>query len=114
MIFSKERDLKRLDGAPLPYSKIGRVYRRLRHRAVLGHATLEKSILIFWHFSIKLDPLIMNMTLVFGFGASGRRRKHFKVSFIELITPTEPSLAAWVSQNFFPGEGSVGVINSMT
>ena len=72
------------------------MYRKLRHRAVLGHATLEKSILIFWHFSIKLDPLIMNMTLVFDFGAPGRRRKHFKVSFIELITPTEPSLPAWL------------------
>ena len=77
--------------------------RRLRHRAILGHATLEKSVFLFWHFSIKLDPLIMNMTLVFGFGASRYCGKHFEVSIIELITP-EPCLAAWVSRNFFPGE----------
>ena len=32
------------------YTKVGRVYRRLRHRAVLGHVTLENLILIFWHF----------------------------------------------------------------
>ena len=37
----------------------------------------KKSNSIFSHFPIKLDSLIMNMTLVFCFGAPGRHEKHF-------------------------------------
>ena len=65
--------------------KVGRGYRRLRTQAVLGHATLEKSVSMFWHFPIKLDPLITNMTLVFGFGAPGRRRRHFKFGLMRFF-----------------------------
>ena len=67
-------------------AKVGRVYRRLCHRAILRHATLKELILIFWHFPIKLDPLITNMALVSGFGAPGRRRRHFKFGLMRFFT----------------------------
>ena len=33
-------------------------------------------------------PKIPNMTLVFGFGAPGRRRKHLKIAKFYFLTPT--------------------------
>ena len=32
-----------------------------RHRGILGHALLKKSILGFWHLPIKLEPLSLKM-----------------------------------------------------
>ena len=58
-------------------------------RLRIRHATLEKSILIFWHFSIKHDPLIKNMTLVFGFGSPEASKSAFEVWDSEFCMPNE-------------------------
>ena len=56
------------------------------------------------------------MTLVLGIELLEAYKIAYEVYVVELITPTAwlpACLAAWVSRNFFPGESSVGVINSI-
>ena len=60
------------------------MYRRLCHRAILRHALLKKSISIFWHFPIKLDPRNPKMAFLFGFGPSKAPKSWFKVSVSDI------------------------------
>ena len=68
-------------------TKVSRVYRRLCHREILHHAIIEKISFHILAFSIKLDPLITNMTLVF--------------AFVRSIESQGPLFVVWLQSYFF-------------
>ena len=71
------------------FSKVGRVYRRLCHRAILHHATLKYSIFRFWHLPIKFDPLNPKMAFFLRFGNPKLPKSTFEVCILNISLPDQ-------------------------
>ena len=69
--------------------KVGGVYRRLCHRAILRHATLKYSIFRFWHLPIKFDPLNPKMAFFLRFGTPKLPKSTFEVCILNISLPDQ-------------------------